>query len=64
MGLWELALKTTFVGHTQPQNDANYAYASDLSPFNSLTAGKLKCDPPELGGLLLRLQGQWLVAAI
>ncbi len=51
MGLWELALKTTFVGHTQPQGDANYAYASDLSPFNSLTAGKLKCDSPQLGGL-------------
>ena len=51
MGLWELALKTTFVGYTQPQGDANYAYASDLSPFNSLTAGKLKCDPPQLGGL-------------
>ena len=45
-GLWELALKTVFVGQTQPANDPNYAYSSDLGPFNSMTMSKLGCDKP------------------
>ena len=45
-GLWELALKTVFVGQTQPAGDPNYAYSSDLGPFNSMTMSKLGCDKP------------------
>ena len=32
-GLWETAIKTVFVGETQPRDQA-HAYASVLSPFN------------------------------
>jgi hypothetical protein len=41
-GLWELALKSVFVGETQPQGK-DYAYASVLSPFNADALG-LECD--------------------
>jgi hypothetical protein len=41
-GLWELALKSVFVGTTQPQIK-EYAYASALSPFNMDALG-LECD--------------------
>ncbi|WP_049768132.1 G8 domain-containing protein [Methylocella silvestris] len=40
-GLWELALKTVFVGQTQPSTKP-YGYASALSPFNKETG--LTCD--------------------
>ena len=46
-GLWELALKTVFVGETQPRDKA-HAYASTLSPFNSDTG--LTCDNPGAQG--------------
>ncbi|HUB65808.1 MAG TPA: hypothetical protein VL996_15395, partial [Methylocella sp.] len=42
-GLWELALKTVFVGETQPA-DMDHGYSSVLSPFNSITG--LTCDNP------------------
>ncbi len=46
-GLWELALKTVFVGETQPRDKA-HAYASVLSPFNDDTG--LRCDDPGAQG--------------
>jgi hypothetical protein len=46
-GLWELALKSVFVGHTQPQT-RDYSYASVLSPFNKDSLG-LKCDNADDG---------------
>jgi hypothetical protein len=42
-GLWNLALKTVFVGQTQPADKA-HAFASVLSPFNADTG--LTCDNP------------------
>ena len=46
-GLWELVLKTVFVGQTQKDSDA---------PFASSTLNWLKCDNPHSG--LLHVQGQ------
>jgi hypothetical protein len=43
-GLWELALKTVFVGQTQPA-DSNHGSASVLSPFNA-TTGLTAIIPP------------------
>ncbi len=45
-GLWELALKTVFVGETQPADKA-HGFSSVLSPFNANTG--LKCDNTSIG---------------
>jgi hypothetical protein len=56
VGIWELALKTVFVGHTQPQQAADATvpdpkinpYASVLGPFNNVTNGLgFVCDNPK-----------------
>jgi hypothetical protein len=51
-GLWELALKTVFVGSTQAGpnglTDKNHAFASVLTPFSPASAG-LTCDNNNIG---------------
>ena len=55
-GLWDTAMKTVFVGHTQPQDKA-HAYASVLSPFNSDTG--LKCDNPDVGAYCISVKNSF-----
>src|SRR5262249_18401092 len=55
-GLWELALKTVFVGETQPA-DKNHAFASVLSPFNTDTG--LKCDNSTTGAYCISVNNSF-----
>jgi len=41
-GYWALGKSSVFIGHTQPQNNKDYAYASDAGPFNASSG--LTCD--------------------
>ena len=56
-GLWDTAIKTVFVGDTQPQDKA-HAYASVLSPFNQDALG-VKCDNPDVGAYCISVNNSF-----
>ncbi len=56
-GLWETAIKTVFVGETQPRDKA-HAYASVLSPFNQDALG-LTCDNPDVGAYCISVNNSF-----
>jgi hypothetical protein len=59
-GLWELALKTVFVGQTHDPKDPDWGFASVLSPFyNEYT--KLTCDNNTIGHHCLSLKNSFVL---